>query len=192
MVPTRRARTSLPTSPTPNEDFSNLTLPEVRDRLIRNARVLGSTLLTPSTSPSTSSVLNQHMAGPSRVATDPVRAKLESVREGLLARESELLSMEMEGMSMGSKVKDEPDIEMDVKVESGVSPITPSAARRGSGPLTNGNGVSGGRSGKQRALDLIRQGESGLGPGAILLYAPLPFLLYTPTNIQVRLNKPSH
>jgi hypothetical protein len=178
MVPTRRARTSLPTSPTPNEDFSNLTLPEVRDRLIRNARVLGSTLLTPSTSPSTSSVLNQHMAGPSRVATDPVRAKLESVREGLLARESELLSMGMEGMSMGSKIKDEPDVEMDVKVEPGLgnSPITPSAARRGSGPPINGNGVSGGRSGKQRALDLIRQGESGLGPGAILLYAPLPFL----------------
>jgi len=110
---------------------------------------------------------------------DPVRAKLESVREGLLARESELLAMGMEGMSMGSnvKVKEEPmSMDMEVKVEPGAgtgrglgsSPITPSGVRRGSGPL--GNGTSGGRSGKQRALDLIRQGESGLAPGAILLY----------------------
>jgi hypothetical protein len=164
MVPVRRPRNSLPTSPNPGDEFSNLTLAEVRDRLTRNARVLSSTLLTPSTSPSSASILNQHMsgAGPSRPRPthDPVRAKLEAVREALLAREAELLAGEMGGL----EVKDEP-MEMEMKVEPGSSPIGPTngMGRRGSGT------PGGSRSGKQRALDLIRQGESGLAPGAILL-----------------------
>jgi hypothetical protein len=167
MVPIRRPRNSIPSSPNPNpsDEFANLSLAEVRDRLTRNARVLSSTLLTPSTSPSSASVLNQHMAGPSRprVAHDPVRAKLEAVREALLAREAELLAAGMGAMSVD--VKEEP---MEMKVEPGSSPISPttSMGRRGSGT------PGGGRSGKQRALDLIRQGESDLPPGAILLYVP--------------------
>jgi hypothetical protein len=167
MVPIRRPRNSIPTSPNPNpsDEFANLTLAEVRDRLTRNARVLSSTLLTPSTSPSSASVLNQHMAGPSRprIPHDPVRAKLETVREGLLAREAELLAGEMGAMSVD--VKEEP---MEMKVELGSSPLSPttSMGRRGSGT------PGGSRSGKQRALDLIRQGESDLPPGAILLYVP--------------------
>jgi hypothetical protein len=103
------------------------------------------------------------MAGPSRprIPHDPVRAKLESVREGLLAREAELLASEMGAMSVD--VKEEP---MEMKVELGSSPLSPttSMGRRGSGT------PGGSRSGKQRALDLIRQGESDLPPGAILLY----------------------
>lgn len=167
MVPVRRPRNSLPTSPNPGDEFANLTLAEVRDRLTRNARVLSSTLLTPSTSPSSASVLNQHMgAGPSRPRQDPVRAKLEAVREALLARESELLAGEMGGL----EVKDEP---MEMKVEPGSSPISPTTVmgRRESGT------PGGSRSGKQRALDLIRQGESDLPPGAILLFVlSLPLL----------------
>lgn len=107
-------------------------------------------------------MLNQQ-AGPSRprVVHDPVRAKLEAVREALLSREAELLAGEMGAMRMD--VKDEP---MDVKVEAGSSPVSPTnmMGRRGSGT------PGGTRSGKQRALDLIRQGESGLAPGAIILY----------------------
>jgi len=105
------------------------------------------------------------MAGPSRprIPHDPVRAKLETVREGLLAREAELLASEMGAMSVD--VKEEP---MEMKVELGSSPLSPttSMGRRGSGT------PGGSRSGKQRALDLIRQGESDLPPGAILLYVP--------------------
>ena len=104
-------------------------------------------------------MLNQQ-AGPSRprVVHDPVRAKLEAVREALLAREAELLANEMGGLG----VKDEP---MDqVKSELGSSPLSPTnMGRRGSGT------PGGGRSGKQRALDLIRQGESDMAPGAIIL-----------------------
>jgi hypothetical protein len=110
------------------------------------------------------------MAGPSRprIAHDPVRAKLEAVREALLAREAELLAGEMGAMNMS--VKDEPmDMETGVKVEHGSSPVSPTTfmGRRGSGT------PGGSRSGKQRALDMIRQGESDLPPGAILLYVPL-------------------
>lgn len=176
MVPIRRPRNSLPTSPNPGDEFANLTLAEVRDRLTRNARVLSSTLLTPSTSPSSASILNQHMAGPSRprIAHDPVRAKLEAVREALLAREAELLAGEMGAMNMS--VKDEPmDMEVGVKVEHGNSPVSPTTlmGRRGSGT------PGGSRSGKQRALDMIRQGESDLPPGAILLYVLLYSLAFS-------------
>jgi hypothetical protein len=170
MLPTRRPRNSLPSSPTPGDEVSNLTLAEVRDRLSRNARVLSSFMFSPSTSPASVSVLNANMqgqAGPSRHSQpqptpprDPVREKLEATREALLAREAELVAQSMSGVS----VKEEPDTIMG---GTNGSPVDLKGGymndRRGSG------GLGGGRSGKQRALDTIRQGEMDMGPNAILL-----------------------
>lgn len=157
MLPIRRSRGSLPSSPIPGaDDLANLTLVEVRDRLARNARVLSSSLFSPSTSPSSTSVLQmQAQAGPSR---DPVRERLVQTREALLAREAELLAQGFEGMT----VKQEQE-------QSG-SPVslkgTYMDTRRGSGGMT----AQGGRgSGKQRALETIRQGEAGLPSNAIQL-----------------------
>ena len=82
-----------------------------------------------------------------------------------------MLAGEMGAMSVD--VKEEP---MEMKVELGSSPLSPttSMGRRGSGT------PGGSRSGKQRALDLIRQGESDLPPGAILLYVPITDTPCTP------------
>jgi hypothetical protein len=75
------------------------------------------------------------------------------MREALLAREAELLALEMEGVS----VKDEP-------VELGSSPLSPTLADR-----RESAGKGGVNSGKQRALKTIKKGEAALGPGAIIL-----------------------
>lgn len=161
MVPNRRSRGSLPSSPIPGSDeVANLSLIEVRDRLARNARVLSSSLFSPSTSPASASILQaQTQAGPSR---DPVREKLVHTREALLARESELLSQGMEGMSVSVKQEDLSGSPVSVKGSYLME------GRRGSGGLQGGRG-----SGKQRALETIRQGEAGLATNAIQLYVVL-------------------
>jgi hypothetical protein len=159
MVPIRRSRGSLPSSPIPgSEEVANLSLVEVRDRLARNARVLSSSLFSPSTSPSATSILQtqgQAQAGPSR---DPVRDRLVHTREALLAREAELLAQGLEGMSVSVKQEDQGGSPVSVKGNHMME------GRRGSGGLVGGRG-----SGKQRALDTIRQGEAGLRSNAIQL-----------------------
>lgn len=156
MMPIRRSRGSIPTSPTPADDVSNLTLAEVRDRLARNTRVLSSSLFSPSTSPASTSVLAAQ-AGPSRHAqppVDPVRERLVQNREALLAREAELLAEGLEGMSMSPAAS--------VKQES-------PAAAAGNRLAGNSSPMSVRSSGKQRALDTIRQGEGSLPSNAIQL-----------------------
>jgi hypothetical protein len=67
----------------------------------------------------------------------------------------------------GIMVKDEPDTIMDGGNGSPVDLKGANMGRRSSAGLVGGAGT--GRSGKQRALDTIRQGETELGMNTILL-----------------------
>lgn len=196
MMPIRRSRGSLPSSPTPADDVSGLTLPEVRDRLARNSRVLSSSLFSPSTSPASTSVLSNYartdqspgagQAGPSRHAqtqaqpVDPVRERLVQTRDALLAREAELLALGMEGMSVTpiaspSGVKQEMDGNgSPISSKGGYMSPDGGGRRDSAGRLVRG-------SGKQRALDTIRQGEVGLAQGNILLYVQNAHSIECPT-----------
>lgn len=203
-MPTRRARGSLPNSPTPADDVASLSLVEVRDRLARNARVLSSSLFSPSTSPSSTSVLAAASAaagggaggggaGPSRYPqtpdqnlgrspgpVDPVRERLVQTREALLAREAELLALGIEGMSISpahehglgaGRLRSADGSPVSIKGEYMYA--GGAAAGAGGRRESAGGGGAGGRvgrgSGKQRALDTIRQGEAGLATNAIQL-----------------------
>jgi hypothetical protein len=185
MPPTRRHRPSLPMSPGGADDVSCLTLLECRDRLARNERVLNSSLFnnnvnhyTPSpsaslsTSPTSSFLVGSPptssmaaaaaaAAGPSRPPYDPVKEKLLLARQALLAREQELLIAE--------------STDQVAKLEVG-SPDSPrnlhqhqqqQQYRRGSEGTTNGIGAN--RTGKARALEIIRQADASRAPNAIIL-----------------------
>lgn len=100
-TPNRRARHSI------TDDISHLTLPEVRDRLERNERVLSSALFSgsPSNTASlaTSPTATSSMHHPISPGGDPVRARLLAAREALLAREAELVASGFESMSLEDK-----------------------------------------------------------------------------------------
>lgn len=116
-------------------------------------------------------------AGPSRHApapaqpVDPVRERLVQTRDALLAREAELLAQGMEGMSVtpNQGVKQE----MDSGGANGNGSGSPISMKGGymspDGGRRDSTGKVGRGSGKQRALETIRQGEAGLTQGAILL-----------------------
>lgn len=112
-------------------------------------------------------------AGPSRHAqnqpADPVRERLVATREALLAREAELLAQGMEGMNMDATGS--PRVKQELEVGSPVSSRGGYMSPEGGG-LRDSAGRTGRGSGKQRALETIRQGEAGLTQGAILLYVP--------------------
>jgi hypothetical protein len=85
----------------------------------------------------------------------------------LLAREAELLAQGMEGMS----VNPSPGIKTEYIGGDG-SPISTKGGYMSpeGGARRDSAGRVGRGSGKQRALETIRQGEAGLTQGAILLY----------------------
>lgn len=182
MPPNRRHRPSLPTSPGA-DDISGLSLSECRDRLARNERVLNSSLFSSvspppslSTSPTSPFLGDQSTfhafgsaasasasAGPSRPPAppvDPVKEKLLLTRQALLQREQELMMAQ--------------STDQVAKLEVG-SPESPrfmdtmSAGRRVSGSGGGGSAAGASRSGKARAMEIIRQGEANRSPNAIIL-----------------------
>ncbi|WVQ85833.1 hypothetical protein IAT38_008001 [Cryptococcus sp. DSM 104549] len=146
-MPPRRARPTL--SAAIADDIPSLTLPEVKDRLARNAALLSSPLFSQGTAPvhqSPTSPQGSHpstfpAAGPSsptplhpaqqQQQPDPIRDKLVAARDALLLREQELM---MEKMAVGD---------------------------------AKGKMVA--RSGKQRVLESIQQGEGSLAKNGLIL-----------------------
>ncbi|WWC92201.1 uncharacterized protein L201_007155 [Kwoniella dendrophila CBS 6074] len=176
MPPRRSSRTSI-SSPTGADDVSSLSLAEVRDRLNRNNALLNSPLFAnqqPNSppigvgigvggpGPSSSSFSPIHSPQPNH--SDPVKEKLLLAREALLAREQELMlsnihlkdeNMDIEPTSPnlnGSSIGND-----GMKVENGQERIK------------SPNNLNGGRSGKARVLNKIREDECNLAKNGLIL-----------------------
>lgn len=146
--PAHRSPTSPPSAA---DDLSNLTLSEIQSRLERNTRVLNTGLFSSPPLPS--------------APPDPIRDKLLSSGQGLLAREAELLAVKMEEVDMGNELL----VEEDEGKEKGQGESSADARRRTWGLGINHVTVAGGRSGKMKALQRIQEDESRSIPGGMIL-----------------------
>lgn len=189
MPPRRSSRTSI-SSPTGADDVSYLTLAEVRDRLNRNNALLNSPLfatqpqIQPTSppigigiggpGPSSSSFSPIHSPQSQSVnSSDPVKDKLLLAREALLAREQELMlsnihikdeQMDVENSNLNSNGFGINNSHSDgggvVKLENGQARIK---------SPTNNLNSNGGRSGKARVLNKIREDECNLAKNGLIL-----------------------
>ena len=165
--PPRRHRTSLTNGP---EDISHLTLYEVRERLERNWRVLGTSLfsnVSPPISPAASvgtSPTSPILGSTARPSTsgsgaspsvDPVRERLLSVREQLLAREKELCAR-----ATGAKTEHDTDHQMIIESSA-------NALKRSEDGVISAVGRQ--RGNRARTMDVIAAGEGNLARNGLIL-----------------------